>query len=120
MAFVLKDVRVGFDGVDVSTLIKEVSVELAADDVDVTAMGAGGKQHLAGIRDDQFTFVAFSDFAASKIHATLNPKFVAAGTGEGKVTPSGSTVGTSNPLLIGYCPLLTYSPVGGKVGDGAM
>lgn len=120
MAFVLRDVRVGFDGVDVSTLIKEVSVELSADDVDVTAMGAGGKQHLAGIRDDKFTFTAYSNFSASSLHSIVNAKFVAAGTIEVKVTAAGSTISATNPLFIGYCPQLTYNPVSGAVGDAAM
>jgi hypothetical protein len=119
-AFVLRNVIVGIDGVDLSDHIKEVQVVMTAADIDVTAMGAGGKQHLAGIRDDSFTFTAYSDFAASKIHATINPKFSAAGTVEVKVTPSGSTIGTANPVFIGYCPVLTYTPVGGAVGDAAM
>ena len=119
-AFVLRNCIVGIDGVDMSDHVKEVAVELSADDVDVTAMGAGGHQHLAGIRDDKFTFTVYSDFASAKIHQTVNPKFVAAGTFEIKVTPSGSTIGTANPLFIGYCPVLSYTPVGGAVGDAAM
>ena len=120
MAFVLRDVRVGFDGTDVSNLIAEVSVELSANDVDVTAMGAGGKQHLAGIRDDKFTFTAFSNFASNSLHSIVSAKFIAAGTIEVKVTPSGSTISATNPIFIGYCPQLTYNPVSGHVGDAAM
>lgn len=120
MAFVLKNVIVGFDGVDVSNLIKEVHVDMAAADVDVTAMGAGGQQHLAGIRDDKFTFTAYSNFASSSLHSIINGKFVAAGTIEVKVTASGSTLSATNPLFIGYCPPLTYTPIGGAVGDAAI
>jgi hypothetical protein len=118
--FVLRNVIVGIDGTNASSMIKEVSVELSADDVDVTAMGSGGKGHLAGIRDDKFTFTAYSDFTASGLHALLNAKFVSAGTYEVKVTASGSTIGTANPLFIGYCPALTYNPISGAVGDAAM
>jgi hypothetical protein len=118
--FVLRNCVVGIDGVDLSDHIREVGVEMSAADVSVTAMGSGGQQHLAGIRDDNFTFSAYSDFAAGKIHATINPKFVSAGTFEVKVAASGSTIGTANPLFIGYCPALTYNPVSGGVGDAAM
>lgn len=119
--FVLRNAGVAFDGVDVSTLIREVSVETSAAEVSFTAMGAGGEQRSAGIRDDKFTFTAFSNFSPAKLHATIAPKFVAAGTIEVKVTASQSgTVGEANPLFIGYCPLLTYNPVSGAVGDAAM
>jgi len=120
MAFVIRNGKVGIDGTDITSLIREVSVELTADDVDVTALGAGGHGHLAGIRDDKFTFTAYSDFTASGLHTVLSTKFVSAGTYEVKVTPSGSTIGTANPLFIGYCPALSYNPISGAVGDAAM
>lgn len=118
--YVLRNARVGIDGTDLTAWVRDVSVELSAADVDITAMGAGGRGHAAGIRDDRFTFTFYSDFAASAVHQTINSKFVAAGTVEIKVLPSGSTVGTANPMFIGYCPLLTYNPVSGAVGDAAM
>lgn len=118
-AFVLRDCKVAIDGVDLSDHVREVTVAMSAADVDVTAMGAGGMQHLAGIRDDSFTLTVYSDFAAAKVHATISPKFVAAGTVAVEVVPSGSTIGTANPRFSGYCPVLTYSPVAGAVGDAA-
>jgi hypothetical protein len=119
MAYVLRNAVVQLDGTDISTSISQVEVAMTAADVNVTAMGAGGQQHLAGIRDDSFTFTAFSAFGASTLHSVVNAKFVAAGTLEVIVFPSGSTAGTLNPKFIGYCPLLTYTPVGGAVGDAA-
>lgn len=122
-AFVLRNVLVGIDGVDLSNHVREVTVAMTAADVSTTAMGAGGEGHLAGIRADSFTFSMYSDFAASQVHATINPKFVAAGTVVVQVMAglaNGSTVGTTNPLFIGYCPVLSYTPVGGAVGDAAM
>lgn len=119
-AFVLKNCYVRIDGVDLSDHMQQVEVPMTNEDVDVTAMGAGGRQHLAGLRDDHFTFTAFSDFASGKIHQTINPKFVSGGTVEVLVAASGSTLGTSNPGFYGYCPVLTYTPIGGNVGDAAM
>ena len=52
-AFVLRNVIVGIDGVDLSDHVREVTVSLTAGDVSTTAMGAGGAGHLAGIRDDR-------------------------------------------------------------------
>ena len=118
--FVLRNAVVTVDGVDLSTNISEVNVEMSAAEVKTTAMGAGGEQRIAGIRDDKFTFTAFSNFDSGAVHATINPKFVAAGTVEVIVYASGNTVGTSNPKFIGSCPVLTYNPVSGAVGDAAM
>jgi hypothetical protein len=120
MAYVFRNAVVQLDGTDISTSIQSVAVDMAAADVNVTAMGAGGQQHLAGIRDDKFTFTAFSSFGASTLHSVVNAKFVAAGTLEVVVYPSGNTVGTANPKFTGYCPLLTYNPVSGAVGEAAM
>lgn len=119
MAFVIRNAVVKLDGTDVSSYVSSVSVDMAAADIDSTAMGAGGRQHMAGIRDDKFTLTAFSDFGASGLHSIVNAKFVAAGTLSVVVYPSGSTVSSSNPSFTGYCPLLTYSPVSGNVGDAA-
>jgi len=119
-AFVLRNAFVTLDGTDVSSFVKEVHVDMTADDVDVTAMGAGGHQHLAGIRNDKFTLVAYSNFGASSLDSIVQAKFTAAGTLAVLVQPNGSTVGTLNPKYTGGCPLLTYSPVGGNVGDAAM
>ena len=120
MAYVLRNCIVQLDGTDISTSIESVGVEMSAAEVTTTAMGAGGEQRMAGIRDDKFTFNAYSAFGASTLHSIVNAKFVAAGTLEVIVFPSGSTAGTANPKFIGYCPLLSYNPVSGKVGDAAM
>ena len=119
MAFVLRNCFVKLDGTDVSNLISSVEVAMTAADVNTTAMGAGGNQHLAGIRDDRFTFTAFSDFGASGLHSIVNAKFQAAGTLAVVVYPNTSTVSATNPSFTGSCPLLTYTPIGGAIGDAA-
>jgi hypothetical protein len=120
-SFVLRNAFVSIDTVDLSDHCREVAVELTADDVDVTAMGAGGHGHLAGIRDDKFTFTFYSDFAAGKVDATIQSKF-AGGTTPFyvHVGPNNSTASATNPIYIGTCFLLTYNPVSGAVGDAAM
>lgn len=119
MAYVIRNAVVQLDGTDISQHVSTVTVDMTAADVRVTAMGAGGEQHLAGIRDDSFTFTAFTSFGASSLHEVVNAKFVAAGTLEVIVFPAGGTAGTANPKFIGYCPLLTYSPTSGGIGDAA-
>lgn len=120
-SFVLRNAFVSIDGTDLSNHIRECSVNMAADDVDVTAMGAGGHGHLAGIRDDRFTFTCYSDFASSSVDAVLSTKF------SGATTPfvihvgaASSTAAATNPIYSGTTYLLTYTPVSGAVGDAAM
>lgn len=119
-AFVLRNAYVTIGGVDLSDHIHDVTVQQSADEVDVTAMGAGGHQRLAGIRDDRFTMTAYSDFSAAKLHATVNPYFQSGGTFVVVVAASGSTISATNPFFIGTCVALTYSPVAGAVGDASM
>ena len=118
--FVLRNVCASIDGTRVDDHIREIGVNLSAADVDFTAMGNGGQQRQAGIRDDSLTMTVYSDFASNSIHSLISSKFVSAGTFEIKVTASGSTVSATNPIFIGYCPALSYNPVSGAVGDAAM
>ncbi len=123
MAFVLRNCAVAIDGVLLSSSMREVAVDMSAADVSTTAMGAGGEGHLAGIRDDSFTFTAYSDVTSggtSTLRAIVGAKFIAAGTVEVKVSPVSGAIGTANPMYIGYCPILTWNPVSGAVGDAAM
>jgi hypothetical protein len=119
--FVLRNAFVSIGGNNLSDHIREVSVEMTADDVDVTAMGAGGHGHLAGIRDDKFTFTAYSDFNSS-LDSVVYPIFSSAsGTTTVEVASNTSTASATNPVYGGAnCSLLTYTPVGGAVGDAAM
>ncbi len=120
--FVLRNAFVMIGGNILSDHIREVTVNLSADDVDVTAMGAGGHGHLAGIRDDRFTMTAYSDFSAS-LDSIVFPIFnTAAGTTTVVVMANGGTVSATNPAFTGgtNCSLLTYTPISGAVGDAAM
>lgn len=119
--FVLRNAAVRINSVDLSDHITEVTVNMTQADVDVTAMGAGGRQRIVGIRDDSFTMTALSDFAAGKIDATLWPLFSAT---DGslflvEVWANGTTTTSTNPKYSGTCILTEYTPIAGAVGDAA-
>lgn len=121
MAYVIKTTYIELAGVNISALCREVQVELKADDVDVTAMGAGGHTHLPGLRDDKITITAYSDFSASTgLDALVAPVFYAGGTITCWTLPVGSTASATNPRFGGTFGLLTYTPIGGAAGDAAM
>ncbi len=84
-SFVLRNAFISIDGNDFSNHCRECSVNLSADDVDVTAMGAGGHGHLAGIRDDRFTYNpvsgAVGDAAMTPLEFVLSGTITSLGTG---------------------------------------
>ncbi len=118
--FVLRNAYVLFAGVDLSDHCRSVTVQTTKAEIDVTAMGAGGRQRLAGIGDDRFIFEMYSDFDASKVDQTLWPLFTNAATFSINVAANGGVAGTANPIYYGTCVLLTYNPIAGAVGDASM
>src|SRR5262245_2940649 len=60
-------------GTDLSDHVRQIEVQMNADDVDITAMGAVAKSYSPGLRDDKITVEFFQDYASSKVDATLSP-----------------------------------------------
>jgi len=118
--FVLTNASVKINNVDLSDNVSDVTVDMSAADIDVTAMGAGGHQRILGIRDDKFTLSMFSDFAAAKVDATLQPLFAGGSLFLVQVWASGSTSSATNPCYSGTAILTSYQPIAGKVGDASL
>lgn len=113
------------NGVDLSDHTSEVSVTMTAADIDITTMGAGGHQRMAGLRDDKFALTMFSDMSAGKVDATLAPLLPNVSIPGGslflvEVAANGTAISATNPKYSGTCILLEYDPIAGKVGDAAM
>ncbi len=108
------------NGVDVSNHVSECSVKLTAADIDTTAMGAGGRQRMQGLRDDAFNLTVFSDFSANSIDATLAPLMTGGSLFLVEVAAAGTTISSTNPKYSGTCILTEYDPIAGKVGDAMM
>lgn len=115
---VIKNAYALINGVDLSNHIASLTLTWAKTDVDVTAMGDGGKQHLAGLEDNKFSIVFWQDHAASSVAATLDA-MMAAGTAVAfKIGDNGSSFSATNPSYSGSCIAMTQTPAAGKVGDG--
>lgn len=117
--FVIRNPSIKIGNVDLSGWVGEVSVDMTADDVDVTASGAGGKQRILGIRDDSFKLTVFSDFGAGAIDQTLWPLFNGGSLFLVECWASGTVSSTLNPKYSGTCILTNYSPISGAIGDAA-
>lgn len=118
--FVVKDAVVSIGGVTLSDRVAQVEVQMNADDVDVSTMGTGVHEHLAGLRNDQFILTFLSDFDANEVDATLFPLLADAdSTPEFAVYVqpfSGSPSATNPKYSSTACILLNYSPISGAVG----
>jgi uncharacterized protein (AIM24 family) len=118
--FVIRNPAIKINSVDLSTYVKEVTVQMTAADVDMTASGAGGQEHAAGIRDDRFVLNAYSDFAAGAMDATVYPLFAGSSLFLVEVWANGTASSATNPKYSGTVILLEYHPIDGAVGDASM
>ncbi len=108
------------NGVDLSDHVDTATLALARDDVDVTAMGAFGHQHIASLENNKLDLIFFQDFNTSKVDATLFPIFHAGTAVSFRLLGNGTAPSATNPVYSGSVVLIDYSPLGGKVGVAAM
>ncbi len=113
---VLTDASVTVNGVNLSTRVESVEVNVELEDVDITAMGATAREHAPGLRNDSITLNFFQDFAAANVDATFWP--LIGNTGFSVVIkPTSAATSSTNPSFTANCILLTYSPLAGAVGE---
>lgn len=117
--FVMTDVYIVVNGVTLSDHGNSVEVEDNRDQVDVTAFGATMKQYSKGLGDGGITIGFLQDFAASKVHATLQP-LIASDTGVViEIRPTSAARSATNPAVLMTGKLFTYNPLSGSIGDAA-
>lgn len=114
---VLKNCKIEVAGVDFSDHVSQVEIQLKKASIDTTNFSGGGKEQIAGLKDDEFTVSFQQDFAAASVDAVLYPLYDLETEFTVKVRPTASAISTSNPEYSGTCILLEYSPLAGKVGD---
>lgn len=118
--YIIKDAVVTINSVDLSNRVAEVTINMNADDVDVSTMGTGVHEHLAGLRNDSFVVKFLQDFAASSVDATLHGLVATATTQPTfpiEVSPFTGSASATNPHY--SCAegiLLDYQPMQGAVG----
>lgn len=117
--FILTDAFVSVNGVDLSAHCVSVEVSMGRADVPTTAMSDTGVKRLPGLRDESFTVTWRSDFAASKVDATLAPLYTGGTSHTVEVRPTSAVVSATNPKYSATCFLLDFTPVTGSAGDVA-
>lgn len=114
---VLTNASLVFNSVDLSDHVRTIRVNMSAEDVDLTAMGASSRTHAPGLRDDRVEVEFFQDYASTKVDATLS-SYVGNATGATLVVkPVATTVSSTNPSYTMTAILLGYEPLAGRVGE---
>lgn len=114
---VLRDCFIEIDGVDFSDHCSSVEVSLKKAGVDTTNFSGGGKEQVAGLKDDEFTINLQQNFDAGQVDAKLYPLYDTEVEFVVKVRPSAGAASAANPEYSATCILLEYQPLSGKVGD---
>jgi len=105
------------NAVDLSDHVAEIVVNMSAEDLDATAMGAQSRAHAVGLRDDRMEVTFRQDYAAAKVDATLSG-LVSSSTGVTVVAkPDSGAVSATNPSYTMTALLFDYQPMSGAVGE---
>ena len=116
---VLTDALVIVNGTTLSDHANKVTLEDNRDPVDVTAFGAVNKAVTKGLGDGKATIDFFQDFAAGKVHATLQP-LISSNTGIVlEVRGSSAARSATNPAFVMTCLVMNYPMLDGSVGDAS-
>lgn len=117
--FTLTDAHVIVNGVTLSDHANQVTVEDTRDPVDITAFGATSKATTKGLGDAKITIQFFQDFAASKVHATLQP-LIGSTTGvDIEVRATSAARSATNPAALMTGLLMNYNMLQGSIGEAS-
>lgn len=112
---VLTNAKLLVNSVDLSSWVRQISIEYSAAEVESTAMGNAGQARLAGLLDWSMDVTFAQDFALTEVDATLFP-LVGAAFFAIEARPVNTARTTTNPAYVGNGILPSYKPMGQKVG----
>jgi hypothetical protein len=112
---VLTNAKLLVNAVDLSTWVRQISIDFTAAEVESTAMGNAGVARLAGLLDWSMDVTFAQDWALSAVDATLFP-LVGAAFFAVEARAVNSARSTTNPAYVGNGILPSYKPMGQKVG----
>lgn len=114
---ILKDCYIEVNGVNFSSHVNKVTINLSKDEIDTTNFSGSGRERAHGLRDDSFELTFQQDYAAGQVDETLFPLWDDEEEFTVVARPTSGSVSASNPEYSGTCILLDYTPLDGKVGD---
>jgi hypothetical protein len=103
------------NAVDLSTLVTSVTINRAADELEITALGDSGHRYIKGLEASSITIDFINDSATSKTLQTLNGQWGNNVTVTFKQVDA--VVSATNPLYTMTCLINNITPVNGTVAD---
>ena len=117
---VLTNALVLINTVDLSDHVSKVTLTDDRTSVDITAFGATSLAVTKGLGDAKVSLEMYQDFAAAKVHATLQP-LIGSSTGIViEVRAVNAARSATNPAFLMTGLLMSYTMIDGKVGDANM
>lgn len=117
--FALTDAYISINGVTLSDHARSVTCEDNREQVDFTAFGATSKVYGKGLGDATITVEFYQDFAAAKVHATLQPLIASTTPFTVEVRPTSAARSATNPAIVMTALLFSYSGLAGSIGDAS-
>lgn len=117
--FTLTDAMVIVNGVTLSDHSNKVTVNDTRDEVDITAFGATSKALSKGLGDASISVDFFQDFAAGKVHATLQPLIGSTTPVTIEVRPTSGARSSTNPAAVMSGLLFNYNFLDGSIGEAS-
>jgi hypothetical protein len=117
---ILLNASVTYNSVNLTANVRSVTLDMSAEDVDLTAMGNVSRTHGPGLRNDRVTIEYFQDFASGSVDATHAPLVGVAAGAVLVVKPTTAAVSATNPSYTMTAIPLTYTPLDGTIGDASM
>jgi hypothetical protein len=105
------------NAVDLSDHVQQVVTADSRDKIDITAMGATSKVYTKGLGDATATITFFNDWAAAKVHATLQPLISSTTPFTIEIRPVNSARSATNPAFLMSALLFDYSFLNVTVGE---
>jgi hypothetical protein len=114
-AFVLTDVSLTVNSVDLSTWCTSATITIDVDEQETTAFGSTFKSRIGGLKDWKLDLEFNQDFGASAIDQTIYP--LIGTTTAVTIKKASSANATTNPQYSGSVLVSGYVPIDGGVGD---
>jgi hypothetical protein len=103
------------NAVDLSTMVTSVTINRAADELEVTALGDQGHRYIKGLESSSISIDFLNDPESAKTLQTLNTNWGSNVTVTFKQTSAAT--GPTNPLYTMTCLVNNTTPVNGAVAD---
>jgi hypothetical protein len=115
MAFMLSDVVVTVNSVDLSAYVTACSFEETSNSIETTAMGDTAVSRIGGLTDGNVGISFLASFAASNVYATIEPLANTVTTVTMK--PTSDATAATNPLKSVSVHVSEWPFVAGSIGD---